>query len=151
MSAQESAASCIIRAERRALAAVINTMKTMIGEIRAGRMKPDFRLFWGMVQYIDAFPERVRHPRKEDWRFDRIRQRTLLADALIAELGTQHRTGGPLDALRKCLGDFEAGIAGALEGLDAAIETYAEYSWAHVDLEALELLPRGEALLTDAD
>lgn len=152
MSDPKSIATGIIRAEHRTLAAVINSMKSMVGEMRAGRMTPDFRLFWSMVHYIDAFPDRLHHPKEDDWLFARIRQRTRDADGLIDELGRQHRTEeSELGRLRKALGDYEAGVAGAIDGLDAAIQRYAEFNWKHMTTEERELLPIAEACLTSAD
>lgn len=152
MSNPRSIALGIIRGEHRALAAVINSMKSMVGEIRAGRMAPDFRLFWAMIHYIDAFPERLHHPKEDDWLFARIRLRTRTADALLDELGQQHRQGdSELNGLRKCLGNYEAGVAGALEELEATVQHYAEFSWKHMTMEERELLPIGEAHLTEND
>lgn len=152
MSDPKSIATGIIRAEHRALAAVINSMKSMVAEIRAGRLSADYRLFWSMVHYIDAFPDRLHHPKEDDWLFARIRQRTRAADALIEELARQHRaTESELNQLRKALGNCEAGVAGALECLDAAVQRYAEFTWQHMATEEHELIPIGETCLTTTD
>ncbi len=152
MSDQKSIATGIIRAEHRTLAAVINSMKSLVGEMRVGRMTPDFQLFWSMVHYIDAFPDQLHHPKEDDWLFARIQQRTHDADGLIDELGRQHRMEeSELGRLRKALGDYEAGVAGALDGLDAAMQRYAEFNWKHMAMEERELLPIAEDCLTAAD
>lgn len=152
MSDHKSVALGIIRAEHRTLAAVINSMKSLVGELSAGTITPDFKLFWAMIHYIDAFPDRQHHPKEDDWLFDRIRQRTRDADHLIEELGTQHRMEeSELGRLRKALGDFEAGVPTALEVLDAAIQRYADFNWKHMRMEERELLPIAEGCLTSSD
>jgi len=148
----KSIATGIIRAEHRSLAAVINSMKSMVGELRAERLTPDYRLFWSMIHYIDAFPERLHHPKEDAWLFARIQERTRAADSLIEMLLEQHSSGeAELDQLRKALGNYEAGVAGALEALDLTVQRYAEFSWKHMAMEERELLPIGEDCLTEDD
>jgi hemerythrin-like domain-containing protein len=152
MNDPKSIATGIIRAEHRALAAVINNFKSMVAEIRAGRLVADYRLFWSMIHYIDAFPDRLHHPKEDDWLFARIQQRTRAADELIEELAKQHlATESELHHLRKALGNYEAGLAGALDSLDVAIQRYAEFTWKHMAKEERELLPIGEECLTEDD
>ena len=52
----------IIRAEHRSLAAVLDAINYLINEIREGRMQPDFKLYWAMIHYIEAFPEKLHRP-----------------------------------------------------------------------------------------
>jgi hemerythrin-like domain-containing protein len=152
MSDPKSIATGIIRAEHRALAAVIDSMKSMVAEIRAGRLTADYPLFWSMIHYIDAFPDRLHHPKEDDWLFARIRQRTRAADALIEELARQHlATESELNHLRKALGNCEAGVESALESLDASVQHYADFTWKHMATEEHELIPIGEACLTTTD
>ncbi|NMG74159.1 hemerythrin domain-containing protein [Aromatoleum diolicum] len=152
MNDPRSIATGIIRAEHRALAAVINNIKSIVTEIRDGRMSADFRLLWSMIYYIDAFPERLHHPKEDAWLFARIQERTRAADSLIETLLQQHSAGeAELDLLRKALGNYEAGVAGALEALDLTVQRYAEFTWKHMAMEERELLPIGEDCLTEDD
>ena len=152
MNDPKSIATGIIRAEHRSLAAVINSIKSIVAEIRAGRMSADFRLLWSMIHYIDAFPERLHHPKEDAWLFARIQERTRAADSLIEALLEQHSAGeAELDQLRKALGNYEAGVAGALEALGAIVERYAEFTWRHMTTEERELLPIGDDCLTEDD
>jgi hemerythrin-like domain-containing protein len=152
MSDSKSMAIATIRAEHRALAAVINNMKGVLAEVKAGRMRLDFPLFWSMIHYIDAFPDRLHHPKEDDWLFCRLRQRTHEADALIDELQRQHRNEPlALNDLRRWLGNLEAGVAGSLEGLGQAVTDYAEFTWKHLKSEEHELLPLAQTHLTPID
>lgn len=152
MSDSKSIALGTIRAEHRALAAVIDSLKALVAEIRDGRMTADFGLFWSMIYYIDAFPDQLHHPKENDWLFARLRLRTHEADALITELVRQHeQEEAALGSLRRCLGNFEAGVPGSLEELEQTIRTYAEFTWKHLRAEEHELMPIAEAHLTPAD
>jgi len=141
-----------IRAEHRSLGAVINNMKALLVEIREERMKMDFPLFWSMVYYIDAFPNRLHHPKEDDWLFSRLQQRTSAANALIEELQRQHHEEPvALGNIRRDLGNFEAGLPGGLETLIQTVGVYAETTWKHLRTEEHDMLPLAEAHLTPAD
>src|SRR3990167_10073648 len=113
MSDSRTQALNTIRAEHRTLAAVIHNLKDLLTEVHAQRMKVDFPLLWSMVYYIDAFPDRLHHPKEDEWLFRLLRFRTHEADALIDELQRQH-THEPqaLGEIRRWLGNVEAGGPG---------------------------------------
>ena len=152
MTDSKSIALNTIRAEHRALALVIDNIKGLIGEIRAERMRMDFPLFWSMIYYIDAFPDQLHHPKENDWLFSRVKLRTNEADALIGELLRQHEHEPvALGTIRKWLGNYEAGVAGSLEGLELAVKEFADFSRKHLRTEEHELLPIAESHLTSTD
>lgn len=152
MTDSKSAALHTIRAEHRALGAVINNMKSMLVEIREERMPMNFALFWSMVHYIDAFPNRLHHPKEDDWLFKHLQQRTHAADVLIQTLQQQHLAEpAALGAIRRDLGNYEAGLPGGLEALMNTIADYAEATWKHLRTEEHELLPLAEQHLTADD
>ena len=130
MNDSKSKAIAIIRAEHRALGAVINNIKALLQEVQAGRMAMDFKLFWAMVYYIDAFPDRLHHPKEDDWLFARLAARTPLADSLIEALQSQHQAEPQaLAQMRRELGNLEAGVAGSLQALQATVADYADFTW----------------------
>ena len=152
MSDSKSKAIGIIRAEHRALGAVINNIKALLQEVQAGRMAMDFKLFWAMVYYIDAFPDRLHHPKEDDWLFARLAARTPLADSLIEALQSQHQAEPQaLARMRRELGNLEAGVAGSLQALQATVADYADFTWKHLRSEENELLPLAEAHLLASD
>jgi hemerythrin-like domain-containing protein len=152
MSDSKSKAISIIRAEHRALGAVINNIKAMLLEVQAERLTMDFRLFWAMVYYIDAFPDRLHHPKEDDWLFARLKQRTQLADKLIDTLQSQHLAEpAALAGMRRDLGNFEAGVPGSMDALQVTVANYADFTWKHLSAEENELLPLAEAHLLASD
>lgn len=152
MSDSKSRALGIIRAEHRALGAVINNFKAMLLEVQSDRLKMDFPLYWAMVYYIDVFPDRLHHPKEDDWLFKLVRQRTPSGDSLIDALHDQHRSEpAALAAIRRDLGNFEAGVPGSFEALQATVTAYADFTWQHLRAEENELLPLAEVHLTPTD
>jgi hemerythrin-like domain-containing protein len=152
MSETRTQALNTIRAEHRTLAAVIHNLKDLLAEVHAGRMVVDFPLLWSMVYYIDAFPDRLHHPKEDKWLFRLLRQRTHEADALIDELQRQH-THEPqaLGEIRRWLGNLQAGVPGSMEALMRTVATYADFTWRHLKVEEHELIPLAESHLTTTD
>jgi hypothetical protein len=65
----------IIHDEHRAIAAILHGMLYLIREIRDRGAKPNFDLFGAMIYYIDAFPERLHHPKEDMYLFRVLRTR----------------------------------------------------------------------------
>lgn len=141
-----------IRAEHRTLAAVINNLKEMIVDVSTNKIEMNFSLFWLMVHYIDSFPDQFHHPKENDWLFRLVKDRTSQADDLIGELLDQHKLEPILlGNIRKCLGNYEAGIPDSLQVLVTEIHAYADFTWKHLKAEEHEFFPLAEAYLTNAD
>lgn len=152
MSQSKATALGVIRREHRSLAAVVNSMKSIVAEVAAGTLRPDFPLLWSMVYYIDVFPDRQHHPKEDQWLFERIRARTAVANDLIDELQSQHRGEvHALNQIRRALGNFEAGVDGNAAELLAAVATFADFTWKHLKAEETDLLPLAETHLKEED
>lgn len=142
----------IIKAEHRSLAAVLDAANHLIAEIRAGRLTPDFRLWWAIVSYIERFPEGLHHPREDDVLFKRLQSRTDAADTLLDALEAEHRGGHErVRTLQLALGRYEAGVPDAFEDFASRIETFAQFNWKHMKMEENELFPIAERHLTEQD
>lgn len=142
----------IIKAEHRALAAVINALKFLVTEIGAKRINPDFKLLCSMLYYIEAFPERLHHPKEDEYLFAKLRERTHEGDAMLDELERQHRLGDErVRDLQVALGHFVAGEPDAFASFAASVERFAEMSWKHMSQEEREVFPLAEKYLTPDD
>jgi hemerythrin-like domain-containing protein len=145
-------ATDIIKAEHRALAAVINALKFLVTEVRAKRIDPDFKLLWSMLYYIEAFPEKLHHPKEDGYLFAMLRQRTHDGDSLLDELERQHRVGEErVRDLQVALGHFVAGKADGLDTFAGAVERFADFTWKHMSSEEREVFPLAQKHLTPAD
>lgn len=147
-----NSALAIIRDEHRSLAAVIHGLRYLLREMREKDARPDFRLLWAMIFYLDEFPEKMHHPKENAYLFARLRQRTGEADAVVAELERQHLAGARhVREMELALGHYEAGMPDGPEKFAAAVESFAEETLKHMALEESTVLPLAAKYLTPAD
>jgi branched-chain amino acid transport system ATP-binding protein len=143
-------AIAVIRDEHRSIASVLKGLVNHVGEVRAGRMTPDFPLFAAMFDYIEAVPERIHHPKEDEYLFRFLRARCPEARAVLDDLEAQHVQGAEdLARLRRDLESFRDG--GPLAPFDQALVAYAEFQWEHMGKEENVVLPLAEEHLTAED
>lgn len=142
----------IIHEEHRALAAMLSGMRTLLTEIEAGRQKPDFDLLASMIRYVDEVPEKVHHPKEDQYLFAKLRIRSQEALPYIAQLEGEHQQGAPrIKALRNALEEYrQVGDAG-FAGFKMALIIYLEQEWHHMNTEEHKIFPLAEAYLTTED
>ncbi|MDA8256422.1 MAG: hemerythrin domain-containing protein [Betaproteobacteria bacterium] len=147
-----NAALNIIHDEHRSLAAVVHGLRYLVRESRTKNTRPDFKVLWAMIFYLDEFPAKMHHPKENAYLFARLRQRTHEADAVIANLERQH-SGAELHvrALELALGHYEAGLPDGLEKFSAAVEKFANEMLRHMAFEESTLIPLARKYLTPED
>lgn len=146
-----TAAVTIIKDEHRALGAVLHALQYLIGQIRDAGQAPDFALMKSMLDYIVAFPDRLHHPKEDEYVYRLLREREPGTAATLDELQDDHRRGpdltrAMLDALQAYRRD-----AGAFEAFAKAVSGYAEFQWAHMRKEEEVILPVAQQALRPAD
>ncbi len=141
----------IIHAEHRALASVLQALRSVVTEIRAGKLQPDFRLLSAMIDYITQLPEKVHHPKEDQLLFPKLRSRSAKAAELIAILEEQHLEGYRMTvALMQSLIHYQSMGSAGFAAFDALVQQYLDFNWKHLNLEEKELLPIArEALSAD--
>ncbi len=147
-----NAALTTIQDEHRSLAAVVHGLKFVVREIREKKIQPDFKLLWAMLYYVDAFPERLHHPKEDAYLFDKLRIRSPEAEPILRELEQQHRDGAAyVREMERTLGHFEAGNPEGFDSFAGAVESFAETIWNHMNTEERVILPMARDRLTDED
>jgi hemerythrin-like domain-containing protein len=142
----------IIRDEHRSISAVMHAMKQLALEAEKRDVEPDFKVFRAMIYYIDQFPERMHHPKEDQFLFARLALRAPQAKELIEELRTEHVTGARLIRdLEQALIGLEVGWAGGARAFRAAVDAYADFHWKHMRKEEERILPLAEQSLTAED
>lgn len=142
----------IIHDEHRALAAMLAGLRAIASGIEAGRLKPDFSLFNDMIEYIEMVPEKVHHPKENDFLFARLRQRSAQALPIIEQLEEEHRLGAErIAALRAALDSYRQHGEAAFKDFDAALKTYLDQEWAHMNTEEGLIFPLARAHLLPED
>jgi hemerythrin-like domain-containing protein len=124
----------------------------LLREMREKGNPPDFKLLWAMLYYIDAFPEKLHHPKEDVYLFARLRARTHEADAVLDELERQHADGArQARELEHALGYYEADKPDGFEVFAAAVEKFAEETWQHMNVEEKIVIPLAKKFLTPED
>jgi hemerythrin-like domain-containing protein len=115
-------------------------------------VQPEFGVLHAMLQYIDAYPERLHHPNEETFLFTPLVRHAPEARVLVDTLSGEHEKGARLiRELQRALLALEIyGPAGA-PAFGAAVDVYASFHWDHMRKEERELLPLAERYLSADD
>lgn len=125
-----------IKAEHRALGAVLHTLQQLLRRVEAGHGEPEFALFAAALYYIDVFQERCHHPKEDECIFRRLRAATSEFDDLISVLQAQHASSARAVAdLYRQLVHYQAGAPGMLATLRAGVDAYAAQMVEHMRCE----------------
>ena len=145
-------AIAIIQDEHRAITSVIEGLRHMLVEVAAGRIPVDHALIGAMFHYIEAFPEKLHHPKEDRYLFTAVAARDPRARALVAELGAEHEEGAALiRALQGALVAYAREGRAAMAAFVAAAEAYADFHARHMRKEEERLLPLAQRCLRDDD
>lgn len=146
-----SIATTIIRDEHRALASVVKGLQFLIQEIQNRGQTPDFPLLQAIVSYIEQFPDKLHHPKEDQYLFPALRQRHPAAAAELDLLEDEHHRGTPLTArVAQSLREYQSD-ASRFETFAHAVDDYANFHWAHMSREENVILPLAEKYLTPDD
>ena len=145
-------ATRIVRNEHRSISSVLHGLQELARTAQNPQVRPDFSVLRAMIYYIDAFPERLHHPKEDDVLFPRIVLRAPDAAALVQELRDEHVKGAVLIRnLERALIAFEIAWPFGAERFDDAVRAYSNFHWEHMRKEERVLLPIAEAALTEED
>jgi hemerythrin-like domain-containing protein len=142
----------IIYDEHRSISAVLSGLQALAKMAREEGRRPDFSVFRAMIYYIDAFPERMHHPKEDLHLFAWLLLRDPGARGLIEKLQSEHSTGAKLVRdLEQSLLAFEQTWPKGADKFAATVEAYAQFHWNHMRREEHELIPRAEKALLAED
>ena len=142
----------ILRNEHRSISSVLHALRELAHAAQDPAVRPEFAVFRAMIYYIDAFPERLHHPKENDILFPRILLRSPAAASLVRELRDEHAKGASLvRELERALLAFEACWPYAADRFLETVDAYTNFHWEHMRKEERALLPLAEAALLDED
>ena len=141
----------IIQDEHRAITAVIEGLRHLLAEVVAGRLDADHRLLAAMFGYIEAFPERLHHPKEDEHLFARLRVRRPDVAPLLDGLAREHVVGRERFADLKALWLRYRDDPAVLPAFVEAVERYAHFQWRHMRREEDEVLPLAARSLAPED
>jgi len=142
----------ILKDEHRSISAVLLGLKHLADLAQDRKLKPEFQVFRSMLRYIDEYPERLHHPKEDEFLFAPLARRSPESRKLVEELQTEHVRGAQLiRELERSLMFFEEGWPeGAAEFL-GMVDAYSDFHWKHMRKEETQLLPLAERHLTPED
>lgn len=142
----------IINDEHRSISAVLSGLKSLAQMAQDSRLRPEFEVLRAMIYYIDAFPERMHHPKEDEHLFARVLQRNPDSRALVEGLKAEHALGGQLVRdLEQALLEFEETWPQGAAKFADAVENYSQFHWKHMGKEENELMPLAQKTLTAED
>lgn len=141
----------IIKSEHQNLGATLYSLEKLLEEIDQWK-QPDFKVFHGLLTYIDRFLDRFHHPKENEYLFPRLLARAPDCESLIRTLEQQHTEGEILfNAMLKALSAYEFLGDTEYHAFREAVHRYTEFEREHAILEEREILPRAEAALEAED
>ena len=142
----------ILRQEHRSISSVLHGLRELTRTAQDPAVRPDFSVLRAMIYYIDAFPERLHHPKENDVLFPRILTRAPAAAALVQELREDHTKGAELVRdLERALLTFEACWPYGGDRFSEVVSAYTNFHWEHMRKEEGALLPLAEVALSKED
>ena len=142
----------ILRDEHRSIAAVLHGLQHLARAAQDSAARPRFEVFRAMIHYIDAFPERLHHPKEDAYLFALLAQRAPEAVPLVDALRAEHVEGAKrVRDLENAVAEYERTWPLWAGPFVAAVDDFAAFHWNHMRREEQELLPLAERALTEED
>lgn len=133
------------------IASVLACLRYLLGEIDKGAWAADFQLLSDIIDYMEDFPEKMHHPKEEDYILAALRRRKPDSGPLLDKVRDEHVKGTEMLAgLRGKLDLYESDPA-AFPGFLEAARAYIEFERRHMVREERELLPLARRALRADD
>jgi len=142
----------ILAKEHLALRAVARIMATeAILLARDGHV--DLALLESIAAYIGQYPNKIHHPKEEEFLFRHMRARapercSAILDRLLGEHGKEQES---IATFLRALASYRNAEAGAAAQLAEVTASYAKYLEQHIEFENTYAFPLAEEVLQEAD
>ena len=142
-----------VQDEHRTISAILSGLRELARTAQDSAVRPDFRVLHAMIRYIDAYPEKLHHPKEEAFLFKPLAVRApMVAGPLVSGLRSEHLSGERLiRELERTVIAFEVEWPKGAPEFSAAVNDYADFHWKHMRKEEEELLPLAERYFTPTD
>ena len=142
----------ILAREHLALRAVARIL-AMEAALLARDGQADMDLLDTIARYITEYPNRIHHPKEENFLFHymRVRAPARCADILDRLLSEHNKEHDAVTRFQNALAACRAGQPGASGELAQVAASYAKYLERHMDVENTQAFPLAIEVLQDAD
>lgn len=138
--------------EHRSIAVVLHAMEYLVREQRKHGTRINPAVFRAILYYLDVFPERMHHPKEEDYLFAAVRRKTSEADAILDELRQEHDSGAhTIRDLEQDLLRYEEGGDREFEPFASAVEQFVAGYRQHMRKEEDGVMPIARRVLNAQD
>lgn len=140
----------IIKDEHVSISSVLKGMVTHVEDALSKKREFDPFLVAAMLDYIERVPERVHHPKEDQYLFRLLRKRTNKANETLDLLEGEHqKCKGLLENMRVALKSFKNG--GNIEDFAQAMNDYSRFHFVHMSKEEKLIFPLAVEFLTADD
>lgn len=143
-----------IKAEHRNIARVLAALRRQVDGLQVTDARTRATdLIYASLYYMRVFPDRLHHPKEEDYLFHLVEKRSTKARTVISTLQDEHERGEHLlEAIQQALSDFERRAdASTLQVLQDKVHGYVDLEFQHMRREEDELMPLAERALRPDD
>ncbi|HET7794602.1 MAG TPA: universal stress protein [Rhizobacter sp.] len=144
-------AIAVIRAEHRALAAVLHAWSDLLASAVACQRAPDAAAMRMALQYLRGFSRVQHHPKETDLLFKLLSLRTTRLDAELCELERQGERDAELLAELHEAVERAATSAEGVQPLQRLLSHYCDFMWDHLGREEGVVLPAAQRWLQAED
>ena len=142
----------IIHDEHRSMSSVLHALAHLTRMAKDPAIKPEFNIFRAVIRYIDEYPERLHHPKEDQFLFARLASVCPASRPLITRLESEHREGARLvRELERSLMMFEDNRSEGWANFADLVDVYSRFHWDHMQLEENELIPMAERHFSPQD
>ena len=140
-----------IKQEHRVLGHVVEVLQHLLRDFAAEHAEPDFNLLAAALYYIDDFPERMHHPKEDEYLFKALRARDSGFGGVLDDLQREHvRSAEIVGEMHAALVHFLAGAHGSLQAFTSCVDAYAAMLREHMRKEE-DLLARASSSLPETE
>lgn len=140
----------IIKDEHISISSVLKGLVTHVEDSVAGKREFDPFLVAAMLDYIERVPEKVHHPKEDQFLFRLLKKRTDKANDVLAQLEEEHQKSKGL------LTNMRVELKKCKEGNDLAaffrvMNDYSRFHFAHMRKEEKDIIPLAIEYLIEED
>ena len=142
----------IISAEHRGMWRLSSALDGLRAQLQARPSRDEAGAVVAMLEYLQAYTDRLHHPKEDQYLFRLLRQRSPEAEAHIARLEADHRHGPEhLDALLRQARSLAGGEPLNEAAFFAALHSFVEHMQEHIRFEETTVMPMARRSFTADD